>query len=65
MKTKIYDKQDNIDFNIVYFPFPDGDALFPTSYYVSISQLIRLARVSSHVDGFNTRNKVFTAKPLK
>ena len=28
-----------------------------------ISQLIRFARVSSHVDNFNTRNKVLTAKP--
>ena len=32
---------------------------------VYISQLIRLARVSSHVDDFNTRNKVLTAKLLR
>ena len=30
-----------------------------------ISQLIRFARVSSHVDDFNTRNKVLTAKLLR
>ena len=30
-----------------------------------ISQLIRLARVCSHVDDFNTRNKGLTAKLLK
>ena len=29
------------------------------------SQLIRFARVSSHVHDFNTRNKVLTAKLLK
>ena len=29
-----------------------------------ISQLMRFARVSSHVDDFNTRNKVLTAKLL-
>ena len=32
---------------------------------VYISQLIRFARLSSHVDDFNTRNKVLTAKLLK
>ena len=30
-----------------------------------ISQLIRFARVSSHVDDFNTRNKILTAKLLR
>ena len=35
------------------------------SYGVYISQLIRFARVSSHVDDFNTRNKVLTAKLLR
>ena len=30
-----------------------------------ISQLIRCARVSSHVDDINTRNKVLTAKLLR
>ena len=30
-----------------------------------ISQFIRFARVSSHVDDFNTRNKVFTATRLR
>ena len=34
------------------------------AYGVYISQLIRFARVSSHVDDFNTRNKVLTAKLL-
>ena len=40
------------------FPFPDGDVPRSTSYGVYISQLIRFARVSSHVDDFNARNKV-------
>ena len=34
-------------------------------YGVYISQLIRFAQVSSHVDDFNTPNKVLTAKLLK
>ena len=36
-----------------------------TSYGVYISQFIRFARVSSHVDDFNTRNKFLTAKLLR
>ena len=35
------------------------------SYGVYISQLIRFARVSIHVDDFNTRNEVLTAKLLR
>ena len=53
--TKIYDKRDDFDFDIVNFPFLDGDVPRSTSYGVYISQLIRFARVSSHVDDFNTR----------
>ena len=64
VKTKIYDKRDDFDFDIVNFPFLDGDVPRSTSYGVYISQLIRFARVSSHVDDFNTRNKVLTAKLL-
>ena len=47
------------------FPFLDGDVPRSTSYGVYISQLIRFARVSSHVDDFNTRKKVLTAKLLR
>ena len=43
------------------FPSLDGDVPRLTSYGVYISQLIRFARVSSHVNDFNTRNKVVTA----
>ena len=67
VQTKIYDKRDNFDFDIVNFPFLflDGDVPRSTSFGVYISQLIRFARVSSHVDDFNTRNKVLTAKLLR
>ena len=65
VKTKIYDKRDDFHFDIVNFPFLDGDVPRSASYGVYISQLIRFARVSSHVDDFNTRNKVLTAKLLR
>ena len=62
VSTKIYDKRDDFDFEIVNFPFLDGDS---TSYGVYISQLIRFARASSYVADFNTRNKLLTQKLLK
>ena len=61
----IYDKRDDFDFDIVNFPFLDGDLPRSASYGVYISQLIRVARVSSHVDDFNTCNKVLTAKLIR
>ena len=63
--TEIYDKRDNFDFDIVNFPFLNGDVPRSTSYGVYISQLIRFTRVSSHVDNFNTRKKVLPAKLLR
>ena len=51
-----YDKSDGVDFDIVNFPFLDGDVPRSTSYGVYISQLIRFARVSSRVADFNARN---------
>ena len=65
VKTKTFDKQDDFDFDIVKFPFLDGDIPRSASYGVYISQFIQFARVSSHVDDFNIRNKVLTAKLLR
>ena len=63
--TKIYDKRDDFDFEIVNFAFLDGDVARSTFYEVYISQLIRFTRASSHVADFNTRNKLLTQKLLK
>ena len=65
VSTKIYDKRDDFDFDIVNFPFLDGDVPRSTSYGVYISQLIPFARASSYVIDFNTRNKLLTQKLLK
>ena len=42
VSSKIYDKRDDFDFDIVNFPLLDGDVPHSTSYGVYISQLIRL-----------------------
>ena len=65
VSTKIYDKRDDFDFEIVNYPFLDGDVPRSTSYGIYISQLIRFARASSYVADFNTRNKLLTQKLLK
>ena len=65
VSSKIYDNRDDFDFDIVNFPFLDDDVPRSTSYGVYISQLIRFARVSSHVADFNARNKSLTAKLLQ
>ena len=61
--SKIYDKRDDFDFDIVNIPFLDSDVPRSISYGVYISQLIRFARVSSHVADFKARNKSLTALP--
>ena len=62
VSSKIYDKQDDFNFEIVNFPFLDGDVPRSPSFGVYISQLIRFARVCSNVDDFNNRNSFLTAK---
>ena len=68
VSSKIYDKRDDFDFDIVNFPFLDGDIPRSTSYLIAylftfyISQLIRFARVCSHVVDFNARNKSLTCQ---
>ena len=65
VSSKNYDKRDDFDFDIVNFPFLDGDVPRRASYGVYFSQLIRFARVCNHVADFNARNKCLTAKLLQ
>ena len=65
ISTKIYDKHDDFGFEIVNFPFLDGDVARSTSYGVYTSHLIRFARASSRISDFNSRNILSTQKHLK
>ena len=53
MSSIINDKRDDFDFDIVNFPFLDGDVPRTTSYGIYISQLIRFARMSNYLTDFN------------
>ena len=65
VSSKSFDKRDDFDFDVVNFPFLDGDVPQRASYGVYISQLIRLAKVCNRVADFNARNKCLTAKLLQ
>ena len=62
VSSKIYDQHDDFDFDMVNFPFLDGDVLRRPPYGMYISQLIRFAKACSHVEYFNGRNKCLTTK---
>ena len=64
LRLNLFAKRDDFDFDIVNYRFLDND-IPRFNIHVDISRLIRFARVSSHVDDFNTRNKVLTAKLLR
>ena len=65
VSTKLYDKGNDFDFDMVNFPFLDGEVPRRTSYGVYISQLVRFARASSNLNDFNSCNKALTAKLLR
>ena len=59
VSTKIYDKRDDFDFDIINFLFLDGDVPRRFSYGVYISHFIRFDRASSNLSDFICRNKCF------
>ena len=64
VSTKIYDKRDDFDFDIVNFPFLE--AMSPGVPHMGYTYLnIRFARASSNLNDFNYRNKALTAKLLR
>ena len=58
ISTKLYDKHDDFDFHIVYFPFLSSNTPSGSSYGVYISQLIGYARCCSYYGDFRHRHKM-------
>ena len=65
VSSKIYDKRDDLNFEIVNFPFFLWRCSSLSFIWCIYFSLIRFARVCSNVDGFNNRNLFLTAKLLK
>ena len=57
VKIKIDDKRDDFDFDIVNFPFLDGDVPRSTSYVYIFLNLFDLLECPVMLMTFNTRNK--------
>ena len=65
VSSKIYDKRDDFNFEVVDFLFLDGDVPRSPSCGVYISQLIHFVGVCSGVDDFGGGNLFLAAKLLK
>ena len=64
LTTRLYDKQDDFNFPIVYFPFLSSNIPSAPAYGVYVSQLIRYARACSNYQDFMEPGKVLTTKLL-
>lgn len=50
--VKLYDKRKDYSFDVISYPFLDGNVPKSPSYGILISQLVRLARINSTYNGF-------------
>ena len=64
VSTKIYDKTDDFDFDIVNFHFLDGDVPRRTHMWYTYLN-IGFAKASSNLNAFTYRNKALTTKFLR
>ena len=62
--TKIYDKRDDFEFEVVNFPFLYGNVPRSASYGVCVSQLIRFAGASGCVAGFGAHSGLLAQRLL-
>ena len=65
LNTKIYDKRDDFDFPIVYFPFLCSYIPAAPAYGVYVSQLIRYSRARSKYVDFVERGTLLSQKLVK
>ena len=52
ISSKVYNKQDDLNFEIVNFPFLDGDVPHTPLYGLLSSPLIQFASICSNVSGY-------------
>ena len=50
--VKLYDKRNDYNFNVINYPFLDGNIPKGQSYGIFISQLVKLAQINDSFDNF-------------
>ena len=65
VSAKICDRRGGFDFEVVNFPFLDGDVPRSASCGVCVSRLVRFARASGCVAGFGARGGLLARRLLK
>ena len=65
VSSKIYDGRDDFDFDVVGFPFLDGDVPRSASCGVCVSRLVWFAGMSGRVVDFGARDKGLAARRLQ
>ena len=63
--TKVYDKKDDFNFNIVNFPYMSSNIPANPTYGVYISQLIKISRICDTFQSFVLRHKLLTERLIK
>ena len=64
ISSKLYDRLDDFNFEIVHFPLLEGDFPRTPSLVYTFLQRIRFARVCYNVNDVNKRNTFLTSKLL-
>ena len=65
LNTKLYDKRDDFNFQIVNFPFLSSNIPASPAYGVYMSQLIRYSRACTSYRDFLSRGKILTSKLIQ
>ena len=63
--TKVYDKRDNFNFDIVNFPYMCSNVPAKPTYGVYISQLVRISRICDNFSNFVDRHRMLTERLIK
>ena len=63
--TAVFDERDGFNFYIVNFPYVDSNVPNEPTYWVYISQLVRIGRICDTFKGFSIRHHLLTCRLVK
>jgi len=65
LKSRVYDKRDDFNFDIVNYPYMNSNIPISPAYGVYVSRLIAFARICTDFRDFSQRHKLLVCKLLK